>query len=96
MFGWISLASTLLQIVMAIMNYLERQRAINEGLAQAVSILVEKADGLINRADEYRNSVSDDPAVLLRDEYNRDREEGGSGADTNTVQIVLPSKVQPH
>ncbi len=95
MFGWLSLASTFLQIVLMIMNYLERQKAINEGMAQAVAILVEKADGLINRADEFRNNVSDDPDVLLRDEYNRDREEGRAAIEPGSMRVVLPGEVQP-
>ncbi len=93
--GWLSLASAFLQIVLAIMNYLERQRAINEGLAQAVKIMVEKANALINRADEFRNNVSDDPDVLLRDEYNRDRAEGRAAVDPNSMRVVLPGEVQP-
>lgn len=91
--GWLQFAGLILQFVVMIMQYLERNKAINEGLAQAVQILVEKANDLINRADEYRDSVSDDPAVLLRDEYNRDREAGGNAAKTDTVQIVLPRKI---
>ncbi len=93
MMGWLSLASTFLQIVLMIMNYLERRKNINEGMAQAVQILVEKADALINRADKFRSDVSDDPDVLLRDEYNRDREEGRAAINPDNLQVVLPGKV---
>lgn len=73
---WLKLFYLALQVAMWFLSWAEKQKAIAEGEANAVKVLLEKSNELIHSAQRARDSVSSDPAGDVLDEFNRDAPAG--------------------
>ena len=77
--GIVSLLLTLLKVVSALLDFLERRRLLSEGELRAVRTMQEEIDEKVERARVARDRVSHDADSVSSDPNNRDNT--GPGAE---------------
>jgi hypothetical protein len=71
---WVKLLGLALQLALWLLSWVERQKAIAEGEANAIKILLEKSNELIDSSQRARDSIVASDADNVLDEFNRDPE----------------------
>lgn len=83
MMTWVTLLYWLIRLASKYVEYLERQRLIEETEAKVAKELLKEVDDVIKKADANRRNVAMDADSLQSDPRNLDRRTAGKAANEN-------------